>query len=375
MLKLKILALHLGYGGVESCICNLANILSKYYDIEILCTYKIMDEPAVKLNKKIKVTYLTDVIPNGNEFKIALKKYKLITCFFLGLESLKTLYLKKHSMIKALKDSDGDIFISSRIYFNNILGKYGHGFKIGWEHNHHHNDEHYIKEFTNSCRYLDKVVLVSKSLKIFYQDYFKRHHVLCQCLYIPNFLTNMPNNVSKLNNNNLISVGRLSQEKGFSDLIDVYKLIDLNISDTHLNIIGDGVEYDSIKQKIIDNNLTRKITLHGFQNQDYINKIYLETSLYLMTSYTESFGLVLIEAMAYGIPCIAYSSAEGANDIIKNNYNGYLIDNRNEHEMADKVVSILNNPKELKRLGENASKTALEYTKDKVLKSWLEALK
>ena len=94
-----------------------------------------------------------------------------------------------------------------------------------------------------------------------------------------------------------------------------------------------------------------------------------------MTSYTESFGLVLIEAMSYGIPCIAYSSAEGANDIIKNNYNGYLIDNRNEHEMADTVVKLLNNPKELKRLGSNAHKTSLEYSKSKVIKLWLEVLK
>ena len=99
MKKIKILALHLGYGGIESCICKLANILCKYYDIEILCTYKITDTPAFELNKKIKVTYLTDVIPNKNEFKLALKKFKLITCFILGIKSLKILFLKRKTMI------------------------------------------------------------------------------------------------------------------------------------------------------------------------------------------------------------------------------------------------------------------------------------
>ena len=99
---------------------------------------------------------------------------------------------------------------------------------------------------------------MSHSLKNFYQT-----KVNCECLFIPNFLSNIPKTLSLLNNNNLISVGRLSKEKGFSDLIDVYKLIDLNMANTHLNIIGDGVEYNNINQRIIDNNLTRKSTLHG----------------------------------------------------------------------------------------------------------------
>ena len=93
-----------------------------------------------------------------------------------------------------------------------------------------------------------------------------------------------------------------------------------------------------------------------------------------MTSYTESFGLVLIEAMAYGIPCIAYDSAEGANDIIQNNYNGYLIKNRNEHDMADAVIKLLSNRAELKRLSNNARQTALKYTATSVKDKWLEVL-
>ena len=53
----------------------------------------------------------------------------------------------------------------------------------------------------------------------------------------------------------------------------------------------------------------------GYLNRKEIDKLLSESSLYVMTSYTESFGIVLIEAMAYGIPCLAYTSAEGANDL------------------------------------------------------------
>ena len=375
MKKLKILALHLNYGGIESCICDVANMLCHYYDIEIICIYKLLDHPAFELDDRVKVTYLTENIkPNDNEFKIAFKHFNFIKCFFIGLKSLYILYLKKHTMIKALKESDGDIYLSTRIYINKLLGKYGHGLKLGWEHNHHQNDQAYINKFLKSCQHLDKVILVSKSLKEYYEKLFATKNISCSCIWIPNFIKSLPEEKTKFNNGNLISVGRLSPEKGFSDLINVYKIVDLNCEDTHLDIIGDGNESSNINNKIIDNNLTRKITMHGFQDKDYINKYYLNSSLYLMTSYTESFGLVLIEAMSYGLPCIAYDSAEGANDIIQNNYNGYLIKNRNEHAMAETIIKLLNNRNELKRLSNNARQTALKYTSNEVKDQWLEVL-
>ena len=375
MKKLKILALQLNYGGIESCICNVANLLCDFYDIEIISIYKLLDHPAFKLDERIKVTYLTENIkPNGNEFKTAFKHLNFIKCFFIGLKSLHILYLKRHTLIKAVKESDGDIFLSTRIYINKILGRYGHGVKIGWEHNHHHNDQKYIKTFMSSCQNLDKVILVSKSLKDYYEKLFTVNNLSCNCIYIPNFIDILPENKTNFDNKNLISVGRLSLEKGFIDLIDVYKLVDLGLGDTHLDIIGDGSEATNINNKIIDYNLTRKITMHGFQDKDYINNQYLNSALYLMTSYTESFGLVLIEAMAYGIPCIAYDSAEGANDIIQNNYNGYLIKNRNEHDMADAVIKLLSNRAELKRLSNNARQTALKYTASSFKDKWLEVL-
>ena len=374
MKKISILSLHLGYGGIEKCISALANALANNYDVEILCVYKLYDKPAYDIDKKVSIKYLTNVIPNKNDFKLALKHKNIIKIIKEGIISLKVLYLKKKYSIKAIKECNSDILISTRDYFNILSGKYFKKEKIGWEHNHHHNDKSYIKRIIKSSKYLDKLVLVSNNLKDYYANLFKENNIKCNCVYIPNFLDEIPEESSKLNNNNLISVGRLSPEKKMPDLIDVYKLVDLNINDTHLDIIGDGVDKEMMEQKILKENLALKIKLHGFQDKDYINNCYKNSSIYLMTSKTESFGLVLIEAMSYGIPCIAFDSAEGANDIIQNNYNGYLIKNRNEHDMADKIISLLNNRKELKRLGENAKKTALKYSKKEVLEEWIKIL-
>ena len=96
--------------------------------------------------------------------------------------------------------------------------------------------------------------------------------------------------------------------------------------------------------------------------------------IYAMTSFTESFGIVLIEAMSYKIPCIAFSSAEGANDLIENNVNGYLIKNRNREEYITKIEEMINNYNLRKKVGESGYKTSLKYTSEKISKIWLDLL-
>ena len=126
MKKITILALHLNYGGIERFITNLANSICDDYNIEIVSTYKILDKPFFKLNKNIKVKYLINNLnPNKNEIKKYLKEYRFIKLFKELLISIKVLYLKKHSMIKYIKNCDSDIIISTRDIHNKWLGKYG----------------------------------------------------------------------------------------------------------------------------------------------------------------------------------------------------------------------------------------------------------
>lgn len=375
MKKITFLALHLGYGGIEKCISNVANLLCDDYEIEILTTYKLYDEPKYPFNKKIKITYLTDVKPNREELIYDVKHFKIFSLIKECFKSIKVLYLKKKTMVNALKESNSDIYISTRIYFNNILGKYGKGIKIGWEHNHHQNDNKYINSFAKSCVNLDKVILVSKELTNYYDKLFKNNNINCKCIYIPNFINANSNLKYNIDSNNLISVGRLSKEKGFIDLIDVFKIINDNNKEYVLNIIGDGLEKDKIKSKIDELNLSNNIKLLGYQDQNCINDMYLNSSLYLMTSYTESFGLVLVEAMAYGIPCIAYSSANGAKEIIENGYNGYLIDNRDVKLMAKTTLGLLKDKEKLSELSKNAYLTSLKYSKENAKEYWLDLLK
>ena len=371
MKRVVILALHLGYGGIERAITDLANSLINDYQVEIVSTYKVFDKPVNKLDRKVKITYLTELKPNKKEFKTALKKLKLISAVKEGIKSIKILKLKKELMINYIKECDADVMISTRDIHNEWLGEYAKEgiLKIGWEHNHPHGNEKYANKIIKSCEKLDYFVLVSKDLTNFYKD-----RVLPKCVYIPN-LVSKAEKTSDLKKLNLISIGRLSHEKGFLDLIDVFALVHMKYPDAKLNIVGDGEEKEKIEHKIKKYNLEKNIKMHGFLDKEQIGKLLSESSIYVMTSYTESFGIVLLEAFSYGVPAVAFNSAEGANEIISNNWDGYLIENRNTDEMAKRICNLIGNYSRRFIMGQNAIKKANKYSLEEVKEKWVKIIK
>lgn len=378
MKKIVIFSLHLGYGGIEKCIVNLANMLSDIYEIEIISTYKLYDKCPFTINDNVKVTYLIDKYkPNREDWFNALKKLNIIKLIKETYIALLVLLLRRTKTVKAMKETDADIYISTRTLFNKWLGKNvsKSKYKIAWEHNHHHGNIKYVSEVVKSCKNIDNLVLVSDSLRNYYKKEMKNNNYKCKCSFIPNSLDNIPDKISSLKNKNLIAVGRLSKEKGFPDLIDVFKLAYQQDNQLTLDIVGDGAQKNMVVDKIYREKLQNVITFHGYQNKEYIDKLLHKSSLYLMTSYTESFGLVLIEAMSHGIPCLSFSSAEGACDIIDNDKNGYLIKNRDTEKMAKKIVEVINNQELLRDLSENARNTSLNYSSEIVKKKWLNLLK
>ena len=380
MKKITIFSLHLGYGGIEKCVVNLANLLVDTYDVEIVSTYKLEDTPAFDINEKVKVRYLISKYkPNREEWKQSIRRIRPIKFIKETYKAIVVLFNRRRKTVDAIKKCDSDIIISTRDLFNKWVSTYAKGkaYKIAWEHNHHHNDMVYAKKVVKSCYNMDTLVLVSDSLRSFYKKQMKEANYKCKCVFIPNMIEDIPKNVSKLNTKNLISIGRLAKEKGVTDLIELFKeLKEKNPKENyHLHLVGDGAERNKVVDMIYRYDLTKDITVHGYLKKKDINVLFKDTSLYLMTSYTESFGLVLVEAMAYGIPCLAYTSAEGANDLITNDYNGYLIENRDKDEMIEKIEYIMNNDNKRKELGKNARSYSLNYTGDIVKKQWIDLLK
>lgn len=370
MKKITFLALHLGYGGIEKCITTIANHLCNDYDVEIISTYKVFDDPAFLIDKKVNVRYLMNDKPNKQQFIKEFKQFSINGIFKEGLKSLKILKAKKKLMIEAIKDCNSDIIISSRDIHNTWLGKYGkkETLKIGWEHNYHNNNHKYINKIISSVQNLDYFILVSKEQQKFYSKLVKP-----KCIYIPNSVEDYPENLSLLEGNNIISIGRLSKEKGFADLIEVCSYVKEVMPSFHLHLVGDGIEKENIKKQIKNFNLEENVIMHGFKNADEINELLMHSSIYVMSSFTESFGIVLLEAARYGIPLISFKNS-GASEIISNNWDGYLIDNRDKKIMAKKILELLKNKNRRIIMGKNAYKKSLKYNIDNIIEEWKKIL-
>ena len=376
MKKISILSLHLGYGGIEKSIVALANLLAKDYEVEIACTYHLYDKPAFNMDKRIKVKYLTDnVAPNKADFKNALKKKNPVAIVNEGSKSIHILKLRKSTMKKYIRNCGADIIISTRDIFDDWLGKYAprDTLKIGWEHNHFHGNFKYAKKLTKYASKLDYFVLVSDELREYYASQLKGSN--CKCVYIPNIIDKVPKYPSALNKKRLVSVGRLSPEKGFLDLLRVYHGLTTLYPDWKLDIVGDGEERPKLEEYIRENKLDKNVTLHGFRNKDYIDELLNSSSIYLMTSLTESFGIVIIEAMSHGLPCIAFDSAEGARELIREGENGYLVADRNKDNYIRKIVNLIEDKNLRDKMGKVAYSSVQPFTGEEVIKLWHEILK
>ena len=373
--KITFMALHLKYGGIEKFISTTSKMLSKDYDVEIVSVYKYPDDCIVKIDKSVKIKYLLkeNQLPNKDKIMMCLKHKKIISLIKELAYSLKILTLKNIKMINYIKKCDSSIIISTRIEHNKILSEYGcnDSIKIATEHNYY--SKKYSKKVLLSCNNINYFVVSTNDLKQYYQNLFSGSNT--KVVKIPFALDNMPTASSKLNNYNLISVGRLSQEKGYTDLIDIFNIVSKSNSKFNLTIIGEGQEREKIENRIKKYKLESKVKLLGSKNSKEIQQQLLKSSLFLMTSHTESFGIVIIEAMSCGVPCILFDSAKGALELIKNNYNGYIIENRNKEKYAKKIINIFTNKDKLLEMGNNSKKNSMNFNVDEIKREWINILK
>lgn len=372
MKKVQFLVLHLGFGGAEQAVISDANLLSEFCEVEIVAFYKLYDEPAFPVKPSVKISYLTENIkPNKNELKAAIKSKNILTFIKEALKSVKILHLRRSLMIKAIKNSDADIIISSRYIYHKLLTDNAKAsvICIAQEHNHHNFDNKYINRQLKAVKKMDYFMPVSNELTLFYKDRVNDGVV---CKYIPHHLEAMPQSLSPLKGKNIISVGRLSPEKGMDELIYVFAEVVKTHSEWKLNIVGDGDERQHLQELIVSLGLESSVILHGFKSKEDISALMLDSSIYVMASHTESFGLVLIEAQSFGIPCVAYDSAQGAKEIITSEKNGVLIKNRNRSEMVAAVNRLIANFEYRKQIGLKGRENAQSFSYDSVKQKWIE---
>lgn len=366
--KIGIITLHLGFGGVELASINLANMLVNDYDVSIINVYK--SEIAFDIDKNVKVVNLSNFNSNKKEFIELIENKRYIKAFKEGIRSIKILYLRTKLVKKYLTNNSFDILISSRLLYTNLIGKMKiNSIKIGIEHRHHNNSKKYIKKVVRIGKKIDYLIPVSNGLTKDYKKYLGS-----KCINIPNCIDYFPKEYNNEKDKIIISVGRLSPEKGFDDLVRIFEKIYSNHKDWKLIIAGDGPEKDKIEEIISNSNCKNNIKLLGFVQKKELYELYNKSSIYIMTSHEEAFPLVIMEAQSFGIPCVTFSTAYGATEMI-NNENGFVIEGRNAEKMISSVTKIIEKPEFRKKLSDNSRRNSEKYTIENIAKIWLNFLR
>jgi glycosyltransferase involved in cell wall biosynthesis len=172
-------------------------------------------------------------------------------------------------------------------------------------------------------------------------------------IFIPKI--GIDNNIIKL-----LFVGRINKTKQIEIAIDTLVYFKSNNKKAELNIIGpisDPLYFKSLEEKISTLDLKKEVNFLGFIHQTKLVAFYQNHHILLLPSSTESFGMVMIEAMSCTIPVAAITGSGGPEEIITNNYNGILA---NKNEYCKSVYHLFCNIETYNTLKTNARKTVLE---------------
>ena len=372
--KIYITCLHLQHGGVEMAITLLANALVKRdYDVELLCLYNL-GNPAYILDDRVKVTYLTDVRPNRDEFREAVKSKNIIRILREGFRACRVLYLKQHEMKTAIRSIRSGTIISTRNEHSVLLSKYGQKGvkKIAQLHHDHDFSKKLLNDFKYRFSNIDIFVLLTEEMK---EELGKimvhNHHT--KLLAIPHFLPEMAEYAEKDRKNQVIAVGRLHEEKGFLRLVNLWAKIPQK-KDWNLKIIGDGEQRKNLEDRIRKLHIEKSVVLAGAMEHDKVLAEMRQSRVYAMTSRTEAFGFVLLEAMYAGLPIIAYDVRMGPRAVIKNHENGYLISDGNEQEFIKRLTLLMHNKDENNKMSKQSKCLSKQFTEEAVMKKWINIL-
>lgn len=175
-----------------------------------------------------------------------------------------------------------------------------------------------------------------------------------------------------LDNKKVISAGRISQVKGFELLVNSWLLVHEHYPDWELHIYGDDYNgYSSkIRELIVSSNLQHVVQI--FPSVPSLSDKMCDYSIYALSSFTECFPTVLLEALAVGLPVVSCDCPNGPRHIITDNEDGFLVLEREEVKFSRAIIELIKSDSLRKQMGVKAKSNVKRFYTDNVMSQWIQ---
>ncbi|MGV0829880.1 glycosyltransferase [Empedobacter brevis] len=364
-------------GGVTRVLVSLANeLVKKGYDVSILIMINNKNS-FFELDNRVNIIVISSFSHWGFQkinanldrylprlpYKNNIKNY----VYDFGQWELLNKWMNKNGQ-------NYDVIISSwyKLSAQLALNKKVCGKTIAWEHaNFEIGGKLWKDTLRKHYKNLKSVVCINSNSLEHYESIHKNSHL------IPNLIGNpfesFDQSFIDQKENTLIYVGRLDADKNVGELIDIVG--DIDLKDFKFKIIGDGPSKKELENKVKSIEILKeKVQFLGNKSISEIYKELAKSKIFLFSSKTEAFALVLVEAMFMGNALVSYDCKYGPSDIV-NKKNGFLIPMNDKNKFIEKLQYLIDNTKELDELCESSYKESKKWTKEDVLDKWITILK
>lgn len=357
-------------GGVERVLTLKANYFAEYYgyDVTIVLTDGENEPFFFPLSPKVKVINL------GIHFE-ELWHHSLLMkiCLYIPKQ-----HIYKKQLAKVLNQIRPDFTISTLRREINFLSSIKDGsMKIGEIHINKANFRNFTPNRTNALKklfakyWMHGLVKKIKSLDKFVvlTEYDREAwREIPKVDVIPNPLPFYPDQVNYPRRKRVIVVGRYFDDKGYDLLLKVWSIVEKENKDWVLDLYGDGDRpyYEGIADRL---ELDRQ-RCHLYGSIVDVQKEYLDSSLFVCPSRFEGFGMGIIEAMACGLPVVAFDCEWGPRSIITNGVDGILVEKGNVEKMAETILTLIQSPDKLSQMGVKARQNVSRYDMAIISEEW-----
>lgn len=376
MKNVRIIALHLAYGGIEKAIISTANLLADRYNVEIISVYNMPGGPAFPLDERVKVRYLLTDIPNKDEWKAAVKAKNPVAFIRESAKSVKILRDKKQAVIDTVKSIHDGVIITTRNEDNVVLSEYGdkNVLKIAQLHQDHGFEKKLVNDFEKHYGNIDVFTLLTPGLAEEVKKIMRNNtHTKIMC--VPNFLESFPENV-KLDEkeNTVLAAGRLDPVKGFDRLIRCFAMVSDQAPDWKLKIAGAGDEREKLERIIDELKLSEKVSLLGKLDAEGIENEMRKASVFAMSSHSEGFPFVLLEAKSCGLPTVAFDVRVGPAAVLKDGEDGFLVKDDDSEAYSQKLLQLISSKELRDKMAQKAMENVREFSSQRLYKIWTDII-